>query len=63
MADILHCAKAPACLHTEYASDEDPDAGLSEMYNHIFWNHAKRDRELTHTLLAKVKAEPTDGDD
>lgn len=47
----------PRCPHTEYASEEDPDAGLSAMHNHIFSYHADRDPEATIALLAKVTAE------
>lgn len=47
----------PRCSHTEYASEEDPDAGLGQMHNHILWEHADRDPDVTLALIAQVTAE------
>lgn len=59
---IIEC---PSCDRCEFCSEADPDAGLSEMHNHIYWDHALRygrtaaeARALTGELLAKVKVAP-----
>lgn len=52
---VLGC---PRCPHIEYASEADPDAGLSQMHDHILRNHADGRPEATLKLLAKVTAEP-----
>lgn len=44
----------PRCSHTEYASEEDPDAGLGQMHNHILWEHADRNADVALKLLAEV---------
>jgi hypothetical protein len=47
--------KCPSCTETMWASEEDPDAAQGDMFNHIFWDHADRNRESAHALLAKVR--------
>lgn len=53
--------ECPSCGRLEFCSEEDPDAGLSEMYNHLYWDHALRNGRTVaeaeaHAgdLLAKV---------
>jgi hypothetical protein len=55
---IIEC---PKCDRVEFCSEEDPDGGLAEMHNHIYWDHALRNgrtsveaKKLTGELLAKV---------
>jgi len=55
---IIEC---PSCGRIEFCSEEDPDSGLSEMYNHLYWDHALRNgrttadaKALAGELLAKV---------
>lgn len=53
------------CGHREWCSEEDPDAGMSQMWNHIYWDHALKNgrstdesKRLAHDLLAKVVVVP-----
>lgn len=52
--------KCPECPHTEEASVEDPDAAMSQMWRHVYWQHAitqksKPAQQLVHELLARVE--------
>lgn len=56
---IIEC---PSCDRIEFCSEEDPDAGLGQMYNHLYWDHALRNgrtadeaKAMAMDLLAKVK--------
>jgi hypothetical protein len=56
---VIDC---PSCDRCEFCSAADPDAGLSAMYNHLYWDHALRNgrtvdeaRALAQELLGKVK--------
>jgi hypothetical protein len=44
----------PSCRHYEQVSTVDPDASLSELYAHIFSNHADFERGTADRLLTKV---------
>ena len=55
--------KCPECDHQSWCSEEDPDAGQGDMWNHLYWEHALTQK--THpakayagTLLAKVTVVP-----
>ncbi|GAA0738465.1 hypothetical protein Drose_04525 [Dactylosporangium roseum] len=57
----------PSCGHREWCSAEDPDAGQSEMWRHIYWDHAlpgaggldtNKARATTGQLLAKAEVIP-----
>lgn len=59
---IIEC---PSCDRIEFCSEEDPDAGLSQMHNHLYWDHALRNgrtvaeaKKLAGEMLAKVKVAP-----
>lgn len=65
MPDLPAEIECPQCAHRVWCSEEDPDAGLSEMRRHIYWTHAlAADRRttaaqaLTAELLAKVTVVP-----
>ena len=45
----------PSCVFHVEVSTVDPDASLSELYNHVFWTHAPHDQQKTHELLAKAR--------
>lgn len=51
---VLRC---PCCDVWEYASEEDPDAGLDQMYRHILRDHAEYDPTAAKRLLADVRLE------
>lgn len=55
---IIEC---PSCDRIEFCSEEDPDAGQSQMWNHLYWDHALRNgrspeeaKAMARDLLAKV---------
>lgn len=52
---ILVC---PECRHEEWASEEDPDAAVSEMWKHLYWKHSGTSKEATGQLMARVKDKP-----
>lgn len=45
----------PSCPYYVEVSEEDPAATMSELYRHIFGDHAGYDRDQTHRLLAKAQ--------
>lgn len=61
MAPIPATLGCPRCSHTVYASEEDPDAGLGQMHNHILWEHADRNADDTIALLSEVTVMTVDG--
>jgi hypothetical protein len=54
--------ECPECGHQSWCSEEDPDAGQGDMWNHLYWDHAlgnvANPRALTLELLAKVTVVP-----
>jgi hypothetical protein len=59
---IIEC---PSCDRIEFCSEEDPDAGQSQMWNHLYWDHALRNgrtsdeaKAFARDLLAKVTVAP-----
>lgn len=55
MSDLPYAIGCPSCTHHVEVSATDPAASMSEMYNHIFWEHAPHNRDLTFELLAKAR--------
>ncbi len=54
--------KCPECPHTEEASVEDPDAAMSPMWRHLYWDHALKPgvdtdkaRRVAGDLLGRVE--------
>lgn len=58
MAELPFALGCPTCPYEVEVSEEDPDASLSELHNHIFWKHAPHDREKTGRLLANAREVP-----
>lgn len=52
MMDLL----CPRCDHREYVSDEDPDASLSMMHNHLARWHPSEDPLVLLGQVAGVRA-------
>jgi len=57
--------RCPNCSWRVWCSEEDPDAGQGEMWNHLYWDHALRNGRSTEeaktmvlALLAKVTVAP-----
>jgi hypothetical protein len=51
----FHC---PFCPHTVAASDEDPDAGMSDLLSHVRWEHDGED-QTPAVLWPKIRTEET----
>lgn len=64
MSDVELPARmqCPNCPYTVVCSEEDPDAGMGNLWNHLYWDHAlgsvANPRAFTGTLLAKAKVVP-----
>lgn len=58
MTDLPFALMCPQCPHSVEVSEDDPDATLSEMYDHIFSRHANYQRARTDQLLARVREVP-----
>lgn len=49
--------QCPKCTHRVWCSEEDPDAGFSEMWRHVYWLHALtegRETSAAQTLTARL---------
>jgi hypothetical protein len=55
MTDLPYALGCPSCAYHVEVSVEDPAATMSELYNHVFWEHAPHNRDLTRQLLAKAR--------
>lgn len=53
--DLPYALGCPSCRYFVEVSEEDADASLSELGNHIFGKHAGYDRGETNRLLAKAR--------
>lgn len=54
--------QCPECPKRVWCSTEDPDAGFSDLWRHVYWDHAYTDgrttsaaQTLTGRLMAKVE--------
>lgn len=54
-ADLPYALGCPTCTFHVEVSEEDPDASLSYLYDHIFSQHAGYDRQKANQLLAKAR--------
>lgn len=54
MDKMIYGLGCPSCPYYVEVSEEDPDASLSELGNHIFGKHAGYDRAETNRLLAQA---------
>jgi hypothetical protein len=52
--ELTYGLGCPSCRFYVEVSQEDPDASLSELGNHIFSKHAGCDRDETNRLLAQA---------
>jgi hypothetical protein len=55
MTDLPYALGCPSCTYHVEVSPEDPAATMSELYNHVFWEHAPHNRDLTNRLLAQAR--------
>lgn len=53
--DLPYALGCPSCRYFVEVSEEDADASLSELGNHIFGGHAGHDRAETNRLLALAR--------
>lgn len=49
---ILGC---PKCSKEIWASEEDPDAAMGDMWNHLYWEHSGLSKDVTGQLLAQIR--------
>lgn len=52
--ELTYALGCPSCRYYVEVSEEDPDASLSELGNHIFARHAGCDRGEANRLLAQA---------
>jgi hypothetical protein len=52
--NLPYALGCPSCRYFVEVSEEDADASLSELGNHIFGKHVGYDRAETNQLLAKA---------
>jgi hypothetical protein len=52
--DLPYGIGCPSCHAWLVVSDEDPDASVSDLHDHIYWTHAPSDPVKTNQLLAKA---------
>ena len=55
MTYLPYALGCPSCPHYVEVSEEDADASLSELYDHIFSKHAGYDRAKVGPLLAQAR--------
>jgi hypothetical protein len=55
VAELSYALGCPRCPYFAEVSEVDPDATLSEMWDHLFSKHADYDRTLVSVLLAEVE--------
>ena len=54
MPDLPYALGCPSCPYYVEVSEEDPDASLSELHNHLFDKHAGYERKAALALLAEA---------
>lgn len=55
MPELPYALGCPSCHYYAEVSEEDPDATLSEMREHLFSKHAGYRHEVAMGLLARVR--------
>ncbi len=55
MTALPYALGCPSCTHRIVVSPDDPDASLSEMFEHIYPAHGDYNPTRTYELLAKAR--------